>query len=185
MPRPSVAYVAVGSNIQPELHIPLALESLSNHARITGISKFYRTRPVGRTGQPDYCNGVVRIETWTAPLAFKMQVLREVEDRAGRIRNDDKYAPRTIDLDLVLYDDLILCTQNLELPDPDIFERAFVSVPLAELAPDVILPGTGRRIADLADAAGLDGMEVLRDFTRHLREYFLREAHPTNENRTT
>lgn len=174
-PPPSVAYIAVGSNIDPEMHIARALAALEPRAQITGVSPFYRTPALDRPDQPPYLNGVVRVETYIAPLALKTAVLREIEEREGRVRGTDAYAPRTIDLDLVLYDDLVLCTAHLQLPDPEVRERPFVAGPLAELAPDLALPDSGQAIGELARDLGSADMEPQPDFTNALVEQLMRQ----------
>ena len=177
LPRPvssaSIAYVGVGSNLDPEVHVTKALRILSQVVHIVGISEFYRTPAVDRPSQPDYLNGMLRIETCTAPLALKTDVLRRVEAEMGRQRQTDKLASRCIDLDLVLYDDLVIQSDLLQLPDPDIFQRAFVSVPLAELAGDKLVPGAGETAAAIAARAGREGMRHEAEFTRDLRKRFL------------
>jgi len=130
---PVQAFIAVGSNIEPEHHIRLALEQLARHVTITGLSTFYRTPPLHRPEQPTFINGVVRIETAIPARALKFEVLRTVESRLGRVRTVDKYAPRTIDLDIVLYGSQVIAEPDLRIPDPDLRARPFLAVPLLEL----------------------------------------------------
>lgn len=115
---------------------------------MTAVSTFYRSEAVGPGDQPPFINGMVRCETTVAPRAFKYGVLREVEREVGRVRTDDKYAPRCIDLDLVLYGTMIVHEEGLELPDPEIWERPFLAVPLLELWPDCTVPGSGMALAE-------------------------------------
>ena len=126
------AFVAVGSNIDPQSNIPAALELLKQHVHITGSSTFYRTEPVGSADQPSFVNGVWRVETCLGPRQIRLQVLSRVERRLGRVRTEDKFAPRTIDLDLTLYECLQCDEPDLVLPHPDV-SRPFVHVPLMEL----------------------------------------------------
>lgn len=169
MPR---AYVAVGSNINPPENIHAALGLLSKRARILAVSTVYKTKAVGPAGQPDYYNGVIEVETEMPPGEFKMEVLRRIEAELGRKRTKDRYAPRTIDLDLIAYDSLALKTEGLTLPDPEIPIRPFLSVPLSELDPELTLPGLGR-VADLAPSMPGPGMEPLLEFTARLRKGIL------------
>ena len=165
----SVCYVAVGSNMDPERNIPAALEELSRRARITGISTFHQTPALGRPDQPDYLNGVVRIETDLPPREIKFGVLRAIEEKLGRVRTGDRYAARPIDLDLILYGDLVLSSADLTLPDPDIPRRAFVGAPLAELDPEGTLPDTGQRFAELFSSEGKEALIPQEAFTSTLR----------------
>ena len=167
MPR---AFISVGSNIEPERNVRRALRLLARAVRITGVSTFYRTAPLGRPEQEDFYNGVVEVETDIAPAELKRSVLRPVEEQLGRQRSADKYAARTIDLDVLLYDELVIDTEGLTIPDPDIAERAFLAIPLHELAPDLVLPDSGRPIRDIAAAFADHGMAPLAEYTQMLRE---------------
>ena len=166
----TVAYIAVGSNIEPERHVLRALEHLACRVRITGVSTFYRTPAIGTADQADYLNGVVRIETPLSPRELKFGVLREIEAQEGRVRSGDKYGPRTIDLDLALYGDLVIMDEDLTVPAPEIETRVFVSVPLCELDPDLRLPGKGTRIADLVGEADRQSLRPQIEFTQTLRQ---------------
>jgi 2-amino-4-hydroxy-6-hydroxymethyldihydropteridine diphosphokinase len=167
------AFVSVGSNIDPEENTARALSALGREARITKISTVYLTEPEGRPEQPLFYNCVVEIETELSPVELKQKVLREIEKRLGRERTEDKYAARTIDLDLVLYDDLVMTTEGLTLPDPDIVRRPFLAVPLLELAPGLVLPGSGLRIAEAAAALQQNSMKPLKNYTERLRKEVL------------
>ncbi len=164
------AFISVGSNIAPADNVLLALRLLARQVRIVGVSTFYRTRPLGRPEQEDFHNGVVEAETEFPPAELKHSVLRSIEEQLGRGRTEDKYAPRTIDLDVLLYDELVVETDDLVIPDPDITERPFLAIPLHELAPDLVLPGSGRPIEDIAAAFADHGMAPLPEYTRLLRE---------------
>lgn len=144
------AFIGVGANLEPEANIRAALRLLSAHARVLAISTFYRTPAEGRPEQPDYYNGVVSVATDLPPESLKREVLRAIEQALGRKRTADPNAPRPIDLDLLLYDALQLRRGKLRLPSQDIERRAFVAVPLAEIAPDVLLPGSGAPIRAIA-----------------------------------
>jgi len=163
------AFVAVGSNIKPAANVRAALRAIALHAPIIAISTVYRTEPEGRPGQPSFYNCVVEIRTKMRPQELKSRVLRRIEADLGRRRTADKFAPRTIDLDLILYDDLVLDTGELVLPDPLIARRPFLAVPLSELAPDLKLPGTASTMAKLAAKLPLDKMRPLAAYTRRLR----------------
>ena len=168
------AFIGVGANIEPEAHIHAALRQLVAAVAVTGVSTFYRTPPLGDTAQPPFINGVVAIDTDLPPLALKFDVLRRIEDAQGRRRTADKYAPRSIDLDLLVYDDLVSTTADLTLPDPEISRRPFLAIPLCELAPELYLDGSPLR----AVAAAMDGsaMVPLPALTASLRKELCDES---------
>lgn len=132
MPEPSAAIIAVGANIEPEKNILAALRALQEEVHVPASSTFYRTQPMGQSEQPRFINGAWRIETTLSALQVKTGLLRGIEEQLGRRRTQDKFAPRTIDLDLVLYDDLVVSNRKVVLPHPDL-KRAFVYVPAVEL----------------------------------------------------
>jgi dihydroneopterin aldolase/2-amino-4-hydroxy-6-hydroxymethyldihydropteridine diphosphokinase len=169
------AFVGIGSNIEPAENVEKAIYSLSAAVQIRAISTVYLTEAVGRPGQPPYYNCVVELETDVLPVELKQQVLRRIEQELGRIRNTDRYAARTIDLDLILYDQLVMTTEGLTLPDPDIVKRPFLAIPLQELAPDLKLPGSDLRISEIAAALPQDAMKPLQDYTARLRKGTLHE----------
>lgn len=170
------AFIGIGSNISPAKNVRAALRELARQTCLAGISTIYCTEAIGRPGQPSYFNGVAEIETDLGPAQVKHALLRPLEDKLWRIRTQDKYAPRTIDLDLIVYGDQVLDDGDLRLPDPDILERPFLAIPLAELAPGLVLPGVARRIADIAAGMGHGGMKPLRDYTWLLRAELRRDG---------
>jgi dihydroneopterin aldolase/2-amino-4-hydroxy-6-hydroxymethyldihydropteridine diphosphokinase len=163
------AFIAVGSNISPEENVRAALLALARQEQIVAVSTIHRTKPEGRPDQPDFYNCVVEIKTEKTPEALKYQVLRRIEADLGRQRTSDKFAPRTIDLDLMLYDDLVLDTDRLVLPDPDIASRPFLAACLSELAPDLILPGTTSRVAEMFARLPQDNIRPLEDYTAQIK----------------
>ena len=163
------AFIAVGSNISPEENVRAALLALARHEQIIAVSTIYRTKPEGRPDQPDFYNCVVEIKTEKTPEVLKYQVLRRIEAGLGRQRTSDKFAPRTIDLDLMLYDNLVLDTDRIVLPDPEIASRPFLAAGLSELAPDLKLPGTASQVAELAACLPRDNMHPLEDYTAQIR----------------
>jgi len=165
--------VAVGSNIAPERNVPAALDMLAHQARLTGVSTFYRTAPLDRPEQPPFLNGVVRIETHQPARALKFQVLRAIERRLGRVRTEDAFAPRTIDLDIALYGHAVIDEPDLRVPDPDIRERPFLAIPLLELEPDLVLPDTGEELASLVQPEWASTMRPDESLTENLRANLL------------
>jgi 2-amino-4-hydroxy-6-hydroxymethyldihydropteridine diphosphokinase len=144
------AFIAIGSNIDPLRYLPLAVGRLAELGRLVGVSRVYQNPALGPTPQPDYLNAAVLVETDLAPLDLRTQ-LRDIEARLGRVRNDDRYAPRTIDLDLCLYAHVVAETPELTLPSPEILCRAYLAVTLAELAPGFQHPVTGEPLRVIAD----------------------------------
>lgn len=165
-------YIGLGSNINAEANITEALHQLTVPCIIIALSTFYRSPAEGQAGGPPFINGAAEIATPLGPEAVKWEMLRPIEEALGRVRTADKNAPRTIDLDLLLYGDRIVNTPRLSLPDPGVVRYPFVAVPLLELAPDLILPGT--RIP-LKEAAGLLDASVLQplpEFSDSLKRSF-------------
>jgi len=137
----ATAYVALGSNLQdPVRQVESALEELDRlpETRLVKRSSLYRTAPVGYAEQPDFVNAVAQLET-RLPADRLLDQLQAVEARHGRTRSFPN-APRTLDLDLLLYGDLVLRSERLTLPHPRMRERDFVLIPLREIAPDLELP---------------------------------------------
>jgi len=141
----AIAYVALGANLgDPLSTLRGAIEALNAmpQAQLLASSSLYRTAPVGLKHQPDFINAVVKLATALPPTAL-LDRLFALEARFGRVRSI-RNAPRTLDLDLLLYDDLMLVhpgPPQLVLPHPRMTERAFVLAPLAEIAPDIVIPG--------------------------------------------
>ena len=169
------AFVSVGSNIDPASNTEQALRLLGRETRITNVSTVYQTEAEGRPEQPRYYNCVAEIDTALPPRDLKFHVLRKIEEKLGRKRGGDKFAARTIDLDLILYDGLVLAAESLTLPDPDITRRPFLAVPLEELAPGLVMPGTGVPIGKIAGSLSRDAMQPLEGYTKHLRKEILHE----------
>lgn len=164
------AFIAVGSNIDPAANVRLAIGRLARRVRVVGISMVYRTEALGRPEQPAYYNCVVEVETAVPPQDLKQGILRPIEDSLGRMRGDDKFAPRTIDLDLIVYGDLVMDDGGIILPDPEIMKRPFLAIPLSELAPDLVLASCSRRIAEIASGLEQGGLQPLNDYARQLQD---------------
>ncbi len=164
------AFIAVGSNIDPEENILAALDQLRRHVRVTAVSTFYRTAPIDRPEQAPFINGVWRIETAAPPRDLKFVVLRGIETRLGRVRTDDEYAARTIDLDILLYDQAVINEADLHVPDPDIRRRPFIAIPLLECEPGLVLPDSGEPLASLVAPGDRGGLEAAVGLTESLRK---------------
>ena len=151
------AYVALGSNLDdPRSQVEHGFEALASlpQTRLRGRSRLFRTPPWGVRDQPDFINAVAQLETSLSPRAL-LDALLSVEIRFGRVRGLPN-GPRVLDLDLLVYGDFELHEPGLVIPHPRLHERAFVLLPLADVAPDLGIPGQGR-VADLlarVDTAG-------------------------------
>ncbi len=164
------AFVSIGSNIAPELNVARALRLLAAKTSLRAVSTVYLTEPVGGADQPSYYNCMAMLESDMPPLELKQGVLHGIEDELGRTRQEDRNAPRTIDLDLVLYNDVVLKTDSLVLPDPEIRSRPFLAGPLYELAPDLIMPDSKEPIAAIAAQVRGPGMQPLTAYTEQLKK---------------
>lgn len=149
-PAPRTACIALGANIgEPVRQVEAGFAALAAlpGTRLIARSSLYRSAPVGYADQPDFINAVALIETVLEPHAL-LDALLAIERAHGRVR-EFANAPRTLDLDIVLYGDTVMHDAGLTIPHARMLERAFVMVPLAEVAPDVQVPGQGR-VRDLA-----------------------------------
>lgn len=135
------AYLLLGSNIEAEINIRQAIQQLHQFVRVDDVSMTWETHAVGSPG-PNFLNTAVKITTGLELAELKNSVLRPIEQKLGRVRTDDKNAPRTIDLDIIVFDNEI-CDSNLWL---DVFR----ALPLAELLPDLLQPQTGLTLDNVA-----------------------------------
>jgi dihydroneopterin aldolase/2-amino-4-hydroxy-6-hydroxymethyldihydropteridine diphosphokinase len=170
------AFVSIGSNIDPEENVKEALHLLKKQVTIRAISTVYLTEPIGPAPQPPFYNCVIDIETRLPPLELKHTVLRRIEDALGRIRKGDRFAPRTIDLDLILYGDLAVTSDDLTLPDPDIVQRPVLAIGVHELAPGLVLPGSKASIQKAASSLPRGGMKPLDHYTELIRRETLHDG---------
>ena len=159
----AIAFIGVGSNLADPLaqvrQALIELESIPG-TRVTARSSLYRTSPVGYLEQPDFINAAASVQTTLSPQAL-LAALLAIENRHGR-RRTMRNAPRTLDLDLLLYGEEVLDQDGLTLPHPRLHERAFVLAPLAEIAPEAVVPGRGRARDLLArvDCGGVNRIDA-------------------------
>ena len=158
------AYIGLGSNQGDSL--VLLRQALKDLAAIpqtvcVRYSSIYRSQPLADMPQPDYLNAVAMLETDLAPEAL-LDALQAIEGRHGRRRGTERWAPRTLDLDILLYGEQRIETPRLSVPHPGIAEREFVLVPLAEIAPELEIPGLGAvaRLASQRPQRGLQRLET-------------------------
>ncbi|MBN8963250.1 MAG: 2-amino-4-hydroxy-6-hydroxymethyldihydropteridine diphosphokinase [Rhizobiales bacterium] len=154
--------IALGGNIgDVRATFPKAISNILGMAQATLLARSsdYRTPPWGEEAQDPFINACVEVETSLDPHAL-LFTLQKIEKRFGRVR-DQRWGPRTLDLDLLAYDDAVINQPDLTLPHPRLFERAFVLVPLAEIAPDRVI--AGRSVAAALAQLSTEGIERLPD----------------------
>ena len=138
----TLAYIAVGSNLaDPVAQAKSAIEVLKQHPdlNVVAVSSLYSSTPMGPQDQPDYINAVIAVETELSPLAL-LDCTQSIEQEHGRVRKAERWGPRTLDLDIVLYGDLEHHCERLTVPHYGMKVREFVLYPLAEIAPELVLP---------------------------------------------
>lgn len=156
------SYIGLGSNLDgPEVQLEMALEALDDipDTRLVKKSSFYRSAPLGPSDQPDFINAVALVDTGLTAGQLLIR-LQTIENRQGRVRGGQRWGPRTLDLDLLLYGSRVIEEPELTVPHPGIRRRNFVLMPLLELAPELEIPGLGRA-DELLAAAGSAGITRL------------------------
>lgn len=145
------ALIALGSNIDPEHNLPAAAALLAAHpgVEVLAASGVYESPPIGRPGDPCFHNAALAVVTSLDPTPLRAE-LRRIEAELGRVRSDDRYAPRPIDLDLAAYEGFAGEVEGSRVPDPEIPQRAFLALPLAEVAPEWTDWALGCSLAEIA-----------------------------------
>lgn len=157
-----VAYIGLGSNLEePVKQLQKALVDMHQNAQISvqACSHLYESSPMGPKDQPNYVNAVCQINTSFSPLEL-LNYLQSVENTNGRIRNEQRWGPRTLDLDILLFNNLKMDNEKLTLPHYGMADREFVMVPLFEIAPDLIMQD-GRKISVWVGECTLEGLKRL------------------------
>ena len=159
----NIAFVSLGSNIKPEENIVAAVDLLRRYTTVLGVSPLYLSPPLGFPEQERFLNMAVKVHTWRRPPQFKSEVIDRIETELYRVRDpQNRNAPRTIDLDISLWNDEVFEYGNKpwRIPDDGIRRFAYVAVPLADLAPDYVHPTEGRSLREVA--ADLDSRQLQR-----------------------
>jgi 2-amino-4-hydroxy-6-hydroxymethyldihydropteridine diphosphokinase len=157
-----LAYIGIGSNLDdPERQVRAAIHALMHLPRSTFVraSRLYRTAPWGKADQPAFVNAAVAVSTEMAPREL-LAALLAIERARGRERDGERWGPRVIDLDILVYGDARIDEPGLHVPHPRLVERAFVLLPLADLDPDLEVPGLGpvRDLLERVDATGCSAL---------------------------
>jgi 2-amino-4-hydroxy-6-hydroxymethyldihydropteridine diphosphokinase len=159
----STAWLGLGSNVNAETHIRAGIKALKEQFDNVCLSPAYASTSVGFDGD-DFINLVARVETDLTPMELR-HYLRDLEDRYGRNRDAPKFSDRSLDIDILLYDDLVLLSPVLEIPRAEILKFAHVLIPLTDLEPDLVHPTERRTMSDIKKALKLNakGMRKLEE----------------------
>lgn len=158
----TIAFIALGSNLEDPLsQVERAVEHITQHPQCETLARapWYRSAAIGPGEQPDYVNGVIKISTNLDAFAL-LDTLLTIENQQGRVRNL-KWGPRTLDLDLLLYDKQIINSERLQIPHPRMCERNFVLLPLYDLEPDLVIPERGA-LAELIQKSHQNGLAKIQ-----------------------
>jgi len=146
------AYLGLGSNIEPQNNLPAAVRLLGNYGRVTAVSTVWETAPVGFLEQPNFLNAAALMITNLTAGELREQAIAEVERQLHRVRDPHNVnGPRTIDVDLLLYNRDVTRSGSHDIPDPQILKRPFLAVPLAEIDPEYVHPVTGQTLRQIAE----------------------------------
>ena len=152
-PLKQTVFVGVGTNINPENNVLRGLDLLMQRVSVGAASSFYWSEAIGKDGevvsQPPFLNGVLQLSTGLTAMQLKYEVLRPVEEMLGRVRIADRFSDRPLDLDILLFENQVVAGPELQIPDRDIWKRAFVALPLLEVAGNICLPGCDDLLGDV------------------------------------
>lgn len=154
-----IVYLALGSNLgDREANLKQAIASLSPQMEVKAKSRVYETPPWGYTDQPKFLNQVVKVDTYVGPEPL-LKHLKRLEVALGRVPSFQN-GPRLIDIDILFYDDLVLNTSSLVIPHPQVHERAFVLMPLHDIAPALSHPSIGRTVSEMLASCDTNDIRV-------------------------
>jgi 2-amino-4-hydroxy-6-hydroxymethyldihydropteridine diphosphokinase len=162
----ALAYIGIGSNLQQPLQqVKTAISRFRTATEVTvcDVSKLYITPALGPPNQPDYINAVVKLSTRLSATEL-LSFLQQIEHEQGRVRSDEQWSARTLDLDLLLYGDDVIQTTDLTVPHPAITARAFVLYPLQDVAPNLLIPNNGT-ISNIIKALSEARPKIITDAT--------------------
>lgn len=165
----TICYVGIGANLcQPVEQAKSAIKALKqiSQSRLLAISPLYCSKPLGPSEQPDYINAVAKLETEKTPEAL-LDALQAIELSQGRQRKAERWGPRTLDLDILLFGNQTIQTQRLIIPHYHMVEREFVLYPLADIAPELVMPN-GAPLTNLLNACPMNGLQQLDEPIAHL-----------------
>jgi 2-amino-4-hydroxy-6-hydroxymethyldihydropteridine diphosphokinase len=157
----ALVYIGLGSNLSdPHKQIQLAVESLAHikQTELSNISSLYFSRPMGPQDQPDYMNAVAALITDLSPLDL-LNELQAIENKAGRIRKNNRWGPRILDLDILLFDNKVINHERLTVPHYGLELREFVLLPLAEISPELVLPNR-KSVLTLSQTIDSNGLKI-------------------------
>lgn len=152
------ALLLLGSNIDREENFCRAARRLAELVKVVAFSTVYESEPIGPAPQPRYLNAAALIETDLTPEQLRSHVLQRIETELGRVRGPDKYAPRTIDLDILLFGDQRFHLARRQIPEPELLRYGHIAVPAADVAPDWVHPETGETLRSVADRLPTSGL---------------------------
>jgi 2-amino-4-hydroxy-6-hydroxymethyldihydropteridine diphosphokinase len=156
------AYLLLGSNIEAEQNFPAAVVLLNHFGRVSAASEVWETQPIGCTASGNFLNAAVLLETTLDAVAIVKVAIPYVESTLKRVRTSDKHAPRTIDVDLVLFNAEVLDIDRHHIPAPQVLEWSFVAAMLAQISPDYVHPESGETLAQIAQRLTGDAACLLR-----------------------
>lgn len=151
--------ILLGSNIDRERSLFQAARRLNELVRVIAFSPVYETEPIGDIDQMCFFNAAALIDTDLEPVRLKVDILHRIEDELGRVRSPNKNAPRTLDLDIILYGDRICSVEGRPVPDPDLLQYAHVARPAADLAPEWVHPEAGETLETIAARLPVSGLQ--------------------------
>lgn len=158
----NTVWLLLGSNIDPERNLPAAVGELQQFGRVTGTSRVWESPPFGYADQPNFLNAAVRFATPLSVDDLRRTVIPQIERRLRRVRDPaNANGPRTIDVDVVLFNHAVLGDGPQRIPDPELLLRSFIAVPLAELDPHYVHPESGRTLSEIAAGFAVEAGTML------------------------